>query len=79
MAAAVSSAPLRPAINRLAVVAEAVRRNPLQALGIGFLAGFVIGGGQQSRAGQELIGIATRLMVRQAVFTGISEALVNHE
>jgi len=35
-----------------------IQRHPLEALGIGFLTGFVVGGGQQSHIGQGLIGFA---------------------
>ena len=55
------------------------RSHPLQALGIGFLTGFVIGGGQRSRAGQCLIGFAARLAVRQAMIATLAEVLGNHE
>jgi hypothetical protein len=52
-----------------------VRSHPLQALGIGFLTGFVVGGGQNSRAGQGLLGFAARLAVRQIAAMALSEAL----
>jgi hypothetical protein len=55
-----------------------IRRHPLAALGIGFLAGFVIGGGQQTRVGQGLIGFAARTAIKQALSAAIAEAL-NHE
>jgi hypothetical protein len=51
------------------------RSHPLQALGIGFLTGFVIGGGQRSRAGQCSIGFAAQLAVRQAMITTLAEVL----
>ncbi len=44
-------------------------------LGIGLLTGFVIGGGQRSRAGQGLIGFAGPLLARQAVITTLAEVL----
>jgi hypothetical protein len=74
-----AASPSDSSTNHLKAVAGAIRRNPMQALSIGFLAGFVIGGGQQSRAGQGLIGIAARLMVRQAVINGLAEVIGNHE
>lgn len=52
-----------------------IRRYPLQSLGAGFLAGFVIGGGQRSGIGQGLIGFAARLAVRQATISALSQAL----
>jgi hypothetical protein len=55
-----------------------IRRHPRAALGIGFLAGFVFGGGQQTGVGQGLIGFAARTAVGQAVSVAIAEAL-NHE
>lgn len=54
---------------------HSIRSYPLQALGIGFLTGFVVGGGHLSRVGQELIGFAARMAVRQAAITALAEAL----
>lgn len=59
----------------LTTLGERIRANPFEALGIGFLAGFVIGGGHMSRAGQLLIGFAARTAVKQAATTALSEAL----
>jgi hypothetical protein len=53
----------------------AIQRHPLQALGIGFLAGFVVGGGHSSRVGQWMIGFAARLAVKQMTMAMVSEAL----
>ena len=58
---------------------RAIRRHPLQAIGLGFLTGFVCGGGQRSRIGQGLVGYAARVAVRQAVVTTLAEVLGNHE
>jgi hypothetical protein len=52
-----------------------IQRHPLEALGVGFLAGFVIGGGQRSRVGQWLVGLAARFAVRQVTMAVVSEAL----
>ncbi len=59
----------------LTTVGETIRRHPLEAVGIGFLTGFVMGGGQQSRIGQGLIAFAARFAVRQAAMVALSEAL----
>lgn len=75
----IAAASAERSVARLAVVQGAVRRHPLQALGIGLLTGFVIGGGQRSRAGQCLLGFAARLAVRQAVITTLAEVLGDHE
>jgi len=72
-------APAERSVDHLAVVEGAVRRYPLQALGIGLLAGFVIAGGERSRAGQCLIGFAARLAFRQAVISALTEVLGDHE
>lgn len=53
----------------------AIRRHPLEALGLGFLAGFVVGGGHGSRIGQWMIGFAARLAVKQMTMAMVSEAL----
>jgi hypothetical protein len=74
-----AASPSESSADYLVAVVGAVRRNPMHALGIGFLAGFVIGGGQRSRAGQGLIGLAARMMVRQVVITGLAEVIGNHE
>jgi hypothetical protein len=71
--------PSEQSIDRLAAVEGAARRHPLQALGIGFLTGFVIGGGQRSRAGQYLIEFGARLAVRQAMINTLTEVLGDHE
>jgi hypothetical protein len=63
----------------MAVVQGAVRRYPLQALGIGLLAGFVIGGGERSLAGRRLIGFAVPMALRQAVIATLAEVLGDHE
>jgi len=54
---------------------DSIRRYPLQSIGIGFLTGFVVGGGQSSPIGQGLIGFAARIAMRQAVVAALSEAL----
>jgi hypothetical protein len=54
---------------------SAIQRYPLEALGIGFLAGFVVGGGHGSRVGQWMIGFAARLAVKQMTMAMVSEAL----
>jgi hypothetical protein len=54
---------------------ERIQRYPLEALGIGFLTGFVIGGGQQSRLGQGLIGFAARIAVRRMAVSALSDVL----
>ena len=59
----------------LTSLGESIRSYPLHALGIGFLTGFVVGGGHMSRVGQGLIGFAARMAVRQAATTALSEAL----
>jgi hypothetical protein len=59
----------------LADLGVSIQRHPLEALGIGFLTGFVVGGGHHSRIGQGLIGFAARLAVRQMAVTALSEAL----
>jgi hypothetical protein len=61
--------PSEQSVGRPAAVEGAARRHPLQALGIGFLTGFVIGGGQRSRAGQCLIAFAVQMAVRQAMIS----------
>jgi len=57
----------------------AIRRHPFHAIGVGFLTGFVCGGGQRTRLGQGLVGLAARIAVRQAMATTLAEAFGNHE
>jgi hypothetical protein len=52
-----------------------VRRYPMEAMGIGLLAGFVVGGGQHVRLGRELIGLAARAAVRYAAMTALSQTM----
>ena len=59
----------------LTTLGASIRSYPLQALGISFLTGFVVGGGHMSRVGQGLLGFAARMAVRQAAATAVSEAL----
>ncbi len=59
----------------LAAVALSIRRYPLQFLGVSLLTGFLVGGGQRTRIGQELIGYAARHAVRQVAISALSEAL----
>jgi len=58
--------------NRIMDLESIIRRHPSAALGIGFVAGFVFGGGQQTRVGQGLIGFAARTAVSQAVSAAIA-------
>jgi len=74
-----AASPSQRSVDHLAAIERAARRHPLQALGIGLLTGFVIGGGQRSRTGQVLIGFAVRLALRQAVITTLAEVLGDHE
>jgi hypothetical protein len=74
-----AASPAERSVNHLAAVEGAARRHPLQALGIGLLTGFVVGGGQRSRAGQCLIGFAARLAVRQVAISTLAEVLGDHE
>jgi hypothetical protein len=62
-------------VSYLEEIGSNVRRYPLEALGIGFLTGFLFGGGQQSRIGQVLIGVAARFAVRQAAVTALSQSM----
>jgi uncharacterized membrane protein (Fun14 family) len=62
-------------VQYMADIEASIRRYPLEALGIGFLTGFVVGGGQHSRIGQGLIGFAARFAVRQVTMTALSETL----
>ncbi|GEM_PF-6591791 len=52
-----------------------IQRYPLEALGAGFLAGLIIGGGHRSRIGQWLIGFGVRFAIRQITTAVVSEAL----
>jgi hypothetical protein len=52
-----------------------VRRYPMEAMGIGLLTGFVVGGGQHAQLGRELIGLAARFAVRYAAMTALSQTM----
>jgi hypothetical protein len=54
-----------------------IRRHPFTALGIGFLTGFVFGGGHESRVGQGLIGFASKMAARQLAIAVMAQALNN--
>jgi hypothetical protein len=59
----------------VAELSNTIQQHPLEALGIGFLTGFVVGGGHGSRVGQWLIAFAARLAVKQMTLAVVSEAL----
>lgn len=65
----------RPPLHYVPDLEVSIRRHPLESVGIGLLAGFVVGGGQRSRIGQGLIGFAARLAVRQATMAALSQSL----
>jgi hypothetical protein len=69
-----SSTPNRP-VQNMPDLEGSILHYPLQWIGIGFLAGFVVGGGQRSRLGQALIGFAARVAVRTATMSALSRAL----
>jgi hypothetical protein len=65
----------RPRLQYVPDLEVSIRRHPLESVGVGFLAGFVVGGGQRSRIGQGLIGFAARLAVRQVTMVALSQSL----
>jgi hypothetical protein len=66
-------------VHHLPEIERLIQRYPFRAIGVGFLTGFVCGGGQRTRVGQGLVGWAARIAVRQAMATTLAEALGNHE
>ncbi len=56
-----------------------IRRRPLEAVALGFLTGFVFGGGQTTRIGQGLVGFAARAALRVTVSRALAEAINTHE
>jgi hypothetical protein len=62
----------------LNAVEESIKENPLTALGMAALAGFVVGGGYRSKLGISLIWLAGRVAMRRAVIAAVSRA-VDHD
>jgi|HubBroStandDraft_6_1064221.scaffolds.fasta_scaffold1509592_2 hypothetical protein len=56
-----------------------IRQHPYEAVALGFLTGFVLGGGQKTRIGQGLVGFAARMALRAAVSRALTEAVRTHE
>jgi hypothetical protein len=56
-----------------------IRRRPLEAVAVGFLTGFVCGGGQRTQLGQGLVGAAARIALRLTVSRALAEAMKSHE
>lgn len=56
-----------------------IRQRPVQTVALGFLTGFVLGGGQRTRVGQNLVGFAIRLALRVALSKALVEAIGGNE
>ena len=56
-------------------VTESIRRNPLAALGVSALTGFVFGGGARTRLGGAALLLTARVALREAVSGTVTNAL----
>lgn len=65
--------------NYTADLRAGIRRHPFEAIALGFLTGFVFGGGQTTRVGQGLVGFAARAALRVTVSRALAEAINAHE
>ena len=63
----------------IAGLQSSIRRRPVESLALGFLAGFVVAGGQRNPVGQTLVGLATRVALRLAVSRALAEAINTNE
>src|SRR5665213_1256521 len=61
--------------SRLGNVERSIRHKPLRALGIGALAGFVIGGGYRTRLGVSLLWLMGRTAVKESIISAVSGAI----
>jgi hypothetical protein len=59
-------------------LADQVRENPLLALAVAAMVGFVTGGGARSRAGLAMLMFVGKLATRKAVLSAIVKAVDNH-
>jgi hypothetical protein len=65
--------------NYTAELQARIRRRPFEAVALGFLTGFVLGGGQRTRVGQGLVGFAAHAALRVTVSRALAEAISTHE
>jgi hypothetical protein len=63
---------------RLCDLEQSIKHQPLTALGISALAGFVIGGGYRSRLGISVLWIMGRAAMREVAVSAISGAMEKH-
>lgn len=54
---------------------ESIRRNPLAALGVSLLTGFLFGGGARTRLGGAALLLGARVAFREAVSGTVTNAL----
>jgi hypothetical protein len=62
---------------RLRDVEESIKGQPIKALAVAALVGFVVGGGYRSRLGISLLGFVGRTTLRKVAFSALSEAINN--
>jgi hypothetical protein len=65
--------------NYTAELQARIREHPFEAVALGFLTGFVFGGGQTTRVGQGLVGFAARAALRVTVSRALAEVINTHE
>jgi hypothetical protein len=61
--------------SRLRDVEESIKDQPVKALAVAAIAGFVVGGGYRSRLGIYLLGLVGRTALRNVAFSALSEAI----
>jgi hypothetical protein len=60
-------------------VEQTIRDHPFKALGLGALAGFLVGGGYRSRRGVSLLLLIGRTAMREEAISIVSGAVVKHD
>ncbi len=63
----------------IAGLQSSIRRRPVESLALGFMTGFVFAGGQRTRVGQTLVGLATRVALRLTMSRALVETMDTHE
>src|SRR5277367_2540448 len=64
---------------RLRALEESIKEQPIKALGLGALAGFVIGGGYRSRLGLSVLLFMGKAAMREMAVSAVAGAINQHD
>ncbi len=64
---------------RLRALEESIKEQPLKALGIGALAGFVVGGGYRTRLGLSILLFMGKAAMREVAVSAVAGAINQHD